>query len=692
VGIIGAMNTQTLALAAVLVACGSSAPKPQPGTSTAEHGVYTADIDRTADACSDFYDYANGAWRQQNPIPASMQRWSRRWQAGETAKDRLKEILDEVTVRTDWPASSVEQLIGDFYGGCMDVARIDQRGAEPIKPLLAEIDQIHETAEIGRMIARLHATGIRPGDDQSGVPFGFGGQSDLHAPSNVIAWVTASGLSLPNRDYYVKTEPRFVEARDKFVTHVAETFQLAGRDAAAARRAADAVMAVELGFARASLDNVALRDPTATDHPMTADQLRQLTPRFDWTAFFQAAGIKPARLNVTEPAFVRELERQLEATSVADWKAYLSWHLLHGAAPSLSAAFRDGNYAFFGRYLQGTQEDKPRWKRCVEATDQLLGEALGKKYTDKYFPPAAKVRMQGLVKNLLLAMHDTIEKLDWMSPPTKRRALDKLATFNPKIGYPDKWKDYSAIAIRRDRYWESSVAARQWNVADNHATIDKPVDRGRWGMTPPTSDAYYNPLLNEIVFPAGILQPPAFSVDAVDAVNYGAIGVVIGHEISHGFDDEGAQFDDRGRLSNWWSKDDLDKFHARGQCVVDQFEQYFIEPTIHHTGKLVLGESIGDLGGANLAYRAFQKAQQQVPAPTLDGFTPDQQFFIAWGQFRGDAVRPETQRLMVQSDPHPIGKFRVIGPLSNMPEFQAAFACKAGAAMVRPPAQRCAVW
>jgi len=289
-------------------------------------------------------------------------------------------------------------------------------------------------------------------------------------------------------------------------------------------------------------------------------------------------------------------------------------------------------------------------------------------------------------------MHDTIEKLEWMSPATKQRALEKLSTFNPKIGYPDKWKDYSSIPIHRDQYFENFVAASVWRVKDDRSTIGKPVDRGRWNMTPPTSNAYYNASLNEIVFPAGILQPPAFAMDAVDAVNYGAIGVVIGHEISHGFDDQGAQYDAQGRLENWWTKEDLEKFQARGACVVDQFEHYFIEPEIHHNGKLVLGESIGDSGGANIAYRAFQKAQQQSPAPTIDGFTPDQQFFIALGQFRGDEIRPETQRLMVQSDPHPIAKFRVIGPLSNMAEFQAAFSCKGDAAMMRPADKRCTVW
>jgi endothelin-converting enzyme/putative endopeptidase len=336
---------------------------------------------------------------------------------------------------------------------------------------------------------------------------------------------------------------------------------------------------------------------------------------------------------------------------------------------------------------------KPRWKRCVESTDALLGEALGRKYTEKHFPPAAKARMQDLVKNLLLAMGDTIRGLEWMGAETKTKALEKLATFNPKIGYPDTWKDYSKVPIRRDAFWANVAAGRAFNVRDDRAQIGKPVDRGRWGMTPPTSNAYYNPLLNEIVFPAGILQAPAFSMEATDAANYGAIGVVIGHEISHGFDDQGAQFDAQGRLKNWWTEADLAKFQAKGACVVNQFEGYFIEPGIHHNGKLVLGESIGDLAGAKIAYLAYKKSLQGKPAPpAVAGFTPEQQFFVAWGQFRGDAIRPETQRLMVQSDPHPTGQYRVIGPLSNMPEFRAAFACKADAPMVAPEGRRCEVW
>jgi putative endopeptidase len=669
----------------LLAACGSKSSPPRGQSPAGPHGVYVADLNRAVDPCTDFFEFSNGTWRAENPIPASMVRWSRRWEAGETAKERLKEILDETSARRDWPKASVEQLIGDFYGGCMDEAAIEARGLEPLRPLLAQIDAIQSVAGVGEMIGRLHVASVP-------VAFSTSAGSDLHAPTNVITWVAASGLGLPDRDYYVKTEPRFTEARAKYLEHIAAILRLAGDSDLSARRAAERVMALELSLAKATLDNVARRDPKAIDHKMTAVELQLLTPSFDWAAYLKAGSITPVSMNITEPAFLVELENQLRATPLADWKTYLRWSLLSAAAPTLSQPFVAANFAFYEAYLGGAQELKPRWKRCVEDTDALLGEALGKKYTDRYFPPQAKARMQLLVKNLLAAMHDTLTQIDWMSAATKEKAFQKLATFNPKIGYPDKWKDYSSIPVSRDRYWESAWAARQWNVADDRQTIGKPVDRDRWGLTPPTSNAYYNPLLNEIVFPAGILQPPAFSLEAVDAINYGAIGVVIGHEISHGFDDQGSQFDAEGKLRNWWTEEDLQKFRARGQCIADQYEAYFVEPGLHHNGKLVLGEAIGDSGGANLAYRAYQKAKAQTPAPTVDGFTPDQQFFIAWGQFRGDAIRPETQRLMVQGDPHPIGKYRVIGPLSHMPEFQAAFSCKADAPMVKPADQRCVVW
>jgi putative endopeptidase len=651
----------------------------------AQKSIEVGDLDRRVEPCTDFYEFANGAWRASHPIPASLSRWSRRWAAGELAKDQLKVILDETSARRDQRRGSIDQLIGDNYAACMDEAAIERRGLAPLRPLLTAIAAASTPGDVQALIRRFHDLAI-------GVPFGVASGSDAHEPTRVIAQIYASGLGLPDRDYYFKDEARFKEARAKYLVHVAKMFALAGESAAAAKAAADTVFALETKLADASLDNVALRDPAATDHPTTFAALGSLTPRIDWRGYFEGAGLPMADLNVLEPRFLQAVDRELTATPVASWRTYLTWHLLRSAADDLPAAFVNESFDFNGRYLSGAKEMKPRWKRCVESTDAQLGEALGRRYVEKHFPPAAKDRMKELVGNLLLAMKDVITGLDWMGPVTKEKALAKLATFNPKIGYPDTWKDYSHVAIGRDTHWENIVAGRRFNVDDDRRTIGKPVDRGRWGMTPPTSDAYYNPLLNEIVFPAGILQPPAFSIDVVDAVNYGAIGVVIGHEISHGFDDQGSQYDAQGRLQNWWTPEDRTRFDERTACVVDQFEHYEIEPGIHHNGKLVLGEAIGDLAGARIAYLAFQKAQKAHPAPAIDGFTPDQQFFIAWGQFRGDAIRPELQRLMIQGDPHPIAKFRVIGPISNLPAFAAAFTCPAGAPMTRPAAKRCEVW
>jgi putative endopeptidase len=647
--------------------------------------IVPGDMDKSADPCDNFFDYANGAWRAQNPIPASMPRWSRRWKAGEENKDALKVILDEVARHSGYPKGSVEQLIGDFYGACMDEARVNQLGAKPVAPLLRQIDAMKTRADVDAMLGRLHDLGVS-------APFGLYGTPDNHNPGATIADLYAAGLGMPDRDYYFKTEERFQQTRAKYREYVTTIFKLAGSTDAEAKAATETVMAMETRLADATLDNVALRDPQATDHKTTFAELEKMAPHFDWSGYFKRSGISTADLNVDQPKFMAEVDSELAKTSLADWKTYLKWQLLNAAAPVLSQPFVTANFDFYGAHLSGAKEMKPRWKRCVEQEDSLLGEALGKKYVEKYFPPAAKARIQELVHNELLAMGDIIEGLDWMGPETKKKALEKLSTFNPKVGYPDKWRDYSKVPISRGDYWSDFVAGSKANVAFNRGLIGKPTDRGLWGMTPPTSDAYYNPLLNEIVFPAGILQPPAFSVDNVDAVNYGAIGVVIGHEISHGFDDQGAQYDAQGRLNNWWTADDLKKFQAKTACVVDQFDGYYIEPTIHHNGKLVLGESIGDLGGAKIGYLAYQKAQQKTPAANVDGFTPDQQFFIAWGQFRGDAVRPEFARSMIQGDPHPIAKYRVVGPLSNMHPFAQAFSCKAGSAMVRPPEKRCEVW
>jgi len=655
--------------------------------STSLHGIDVTDLDRKAEPCNDFYEFANGTWRASNPIPASMTRWSKRWQAGEQSKEKLRDILEAAAADKSAPAGSTEKMIGDYYGACMDESKVNARGMDPLKLWFARIDATHDPGSLQAVMVDLH-------DILVTVPFALGSQQDPHKPTWVLADLGASGLGLPDRDYYLKPEARFKEAREKYVAHITAMFKLAGWDQKTSATAAQTIMGMETKLAEASLDNVALRDPAATDHNTTFAQLQAMAPHVDWVAYFKHKELPTdVDLNVDQPKFMQEVDRQMQQVPLADWKVYLKWQLLDTVASSLSAPFVEEDFGFKGKYLSGATEMKPRWKRCAESTDQWLGEALGQKYVEKYFPPEAKTRMQEMVRNLLAAMRDDILSRPWMSDDTKEKAMAKIATFNPKIGYPDKWKDYSHVAISRDAFFENVIAGRKFAEEDDRDTIGKLVDRGRWGMTPPTSDAYYNPLLNEIVFPAGILQPPAFYLDAVDAVNYGAIGVVIGHEISHGFDDQGAQFDYLGRLRNWWTETDLKDFQARGACVANQFDNYFIEKDVHHNGKLVLGESIGDLGGAKIAYLAYRKSLEGKPRPAdIDGFTPEQQFFIAWGQFRGDETRIETQRLMMQADPHPVAKYRVIGPLSNLPEFQKAWSCKSDAAMVRPADKRCEVW
>jgi putative endopeptidase len=683
-----AMRRTCLLLAAFAGACSSSSPSSSTtpsGGGQATHGIQTDDLDRSVKPCDDFFQFANGSWRAKNPIPASMDRWSRRWQAGEVNKERLTTILSEVSARTDWPAKSVEQQVGDFYASCMDEKAIDAAGAKPLAPTFAAIDAIKDAKGVQAVIIALQAEGVQ-------VPFGFGSFPDLHDPSRTIGNINAGGLGLPDRDYYFKTEPRFVEARDRYKAHVAKMFVLLGKKDAEAKAAAETVFAFETRLAEASLDNVAMRNPDNLDHPTKFADLAKLTPSFDWGAYFDAGKMVRGDLNVMQPGFLAQVERELAKTPAADWRTYLTWQVVENAAPWLAKPFVDEWFDFQRRFLLGVGEMKPRSTRCSELVDQLLGEAAGKKYVERYFPPAAKAKAEELVRNELAAMKTILENLTWMSPATKAKALEKLSTFRYKIGYPDKWKDYSSVVVVRDALWPNVVSGSKFVVADDRAQVGKPTDRERWGMTPPTSNAYYNPMLNEIAFPAGILQPPAFDVNATDAVNYGAIGYVIGHEISHGFDDQGAKFDATGKLVNWWTDEDYKAFAARTQCVVDQFEGYFIEPGIHHNGKLVLGESIGDLAGARVAFSAFQAAHAKNPQPATPGLTAEQEFFIALGQFRGDETRPETQRSMIQGDPHPVAKFRVIGPLSNLPAFQQAFSCPADAPMVRPAAQRCEVW
>ena len=671
----------------VLLCASAAAVAQQAATTSNQTSIVLSDLDRKVAPCDNFYDFSNGTWRAQNPIPASMDRWSRRWQAGEANKEQLKVILDELSAKSNLVAGTPAQQTGDFYASCTDVKAIDAAGNAPITPYLAAIDAIHDQASLQKEIREFQKIGFA-------VPFRFGSTQDQHDPTQVIADVSPSGLGLPDRDYYLKPEKRFVEARAVYLVYVAKLFTLSGVSDEEAAKNAQVVMKFETALAKASLDNVTLRDPHATDHPSTFDGLEKAVPHFDWTAFYRNAGVQPGKLNMDEPEFLAEVDRQLASTPLADWKVYLRWQFLNFAANSLSTSYVDAQFNFFQKQLAGVGELKPRATRCAEATDANLGEALGQEYVKRYFPPEAKERADKMVANILAGMHDSIESVDWMTPETKKRAFEKLATFQVKVGYPDKWKDYSSVKISRTSYFDNVIAGQRFLVEDDTSQIGKPVDRTRWGMTPPTSNAYYNPLMNEIVFPAGILQPPAFGVKSTDAANYGAIGVVIGHEISHGFDDQGAQYDAQGRLDNWWTPADLEKFHARTGCVVKQFDGYTIDgsPEIHINGKLTLGESIGDLGGLKIAYLAFKKTSQGQSSEKIDGFTPDQQFFIAWGQFRGDETRPETQKMMVQGDPHPVAKYRVLGPMSNFKPFAEAFSCKAGDKMVRPAAEQCVVW
>jgi endothelin-converting enzyme/putative endopeptidase len=652
------------------------------------HGIDIHDLDRKAKPCDDFYEFANGTWRAKNPIPASQVIWSRRWAAGETTKEVLHGILEDAAAKAPQaPPKSTDRLIGDYYAACMDQKAIDALGIKALGREMAWIHSVASTEDLQPVIQQLNEEAIF-------APFAFGSVQDPHNPQSVIADAGAAGIGLPERDYYFKDDAKSKETREKYLEHIAAMFVLAGTDKPTAAANAKTVMRMETAFAGASLNNVELRDPHATDHKMTLDQVQKLTPAFNWSAYFDTLSLdSKVSINVDQPKFLEEFQKQLKESSVDDWKAYLTWQVLLSAAPSLSTPFVQENFAFNQKYLQGAAELKPHWKRCVEATDNDLGEALGKKYVEKTFSPEAKARMQGMVKNILLALHDDIQTLTWMSDDTKKKALEKLATFNPKVGYPDKWKDYSTVEIARDTYWSDVVSSRRFAVKDDATLIGKPVDRGRWGMTTPTSNAYYNPQLNEIVFPAGILLPPMFDVNASDAVNYGGIGPVIGHEISHGFDDQGAQYDATGELKNWWTPADYKEFQGRGKCVVDQFDAYTVDGGLHENGKLVLGESIGDLGGVKLAYLAFEKSMQGKPRPAnKDGFTPEQQFFISWGQSRGDEIRPDAQRQFVLTNPHPVSKYRVLGPLSNSPEFQKAFSCKTGDAMVRPTEHRCTIW
>ena len=650
------------------------------------HGFDVSNMDRSVSACQSFFQYANGGWTKNNPVPAAYSSWGRFNELAEKNREVVHQILEDAAKNTTAARGSNEQKIGDYYAACMDEASIEAAGLKPIQAELDRISKIKDQQSLQAEVAHLHSIFIP-------VMFRFGSGQDYKDATQVIGQLNQGGLTMPDRDYYLNPDEKSKAIRAKYVTHVTKMFQLLGEDAAAAASEANAVMAIETKLAEASMKREDLRDPNARYHRMKVADLKALAPEFEWDTYFKGIGVNLADLNVGMPDFVKAEGKQLTTTSLDDWKTYLRWHVVNARATALPKKFVEEDFDFRGRTLTGTQELLPRWKRCVQSTDQALGEAVGPFYVKKAFSPEAKARAVTMVQNLITALHDDLETLSWMSETTRQRATVKLEAFMRKIGYPDKWRDYSALKIDRDSYAANIDRASAFEVRRNLAKIAKPVDRTEWGMTPPTVNAYYNPSMNEIVFPAGILQWPFYDPSADDAINYGGIGVVIGHEMTHGFDDSGAKFDPQGNLKNWWTDEDLAKFKTRAQCIIDQFDSYEVQPGLHEKGRLVTGESIADLGGLAIAYAAFQKSMQGKPRPPdIDGFTPEQRFFLGYAQIWAQNVRPEYERQLVVTDSHPLGRFRVNGPLSNMPTFAQAFQCKDGDPMVRPPEKRCQIW
>ena len=619
-----------------------------------------------------------------NPIPPEYSTWGSFTVLLDKNQQALRTIL-EAAANANAAAGSNERKIGDFYASCMDTTAIDAAGTKPIEAELLNIAQIKGAADLQAEVARLQGNGID-------AMFRFSSRQDAKDSTQVIASAVQGGLGLPDRDYYVREDEKSKTLRDDYVKHVAKMFELLGDAGDKAAAEAGTVMALETSLAKASMSNVDRRDPNKTYHRMKLTELRALTPSFSWEAYFKATGHPQlAESNVGQPDFFKALDGQLTATPVEDWKTYLRWQLVDATAPGLSEKFVAEDFEFRGKALRGAKEILPRWKRCVQATDRNLGEALGQVYVQKYFPPEAKARVLEMVHNLIAALHDDLQTLPWMGPETRAQATAKLEAFGVKMGYPDKWRDYSGLKIDRTSYMQNELRGAEFEFQRQLNKVGKPLDRTEWGMTPPTVNAYNRSSMNEIVFPAGILQPPFYDPKADDAFNYGGMGAVIGHEITHGFDDQGSKFDAKGNLKDWWSADDLKNFKERAQCVSEQFDGYVVDGELHENGKLVLGESIADLGGLTISYAAYEKSLQGKPRPPdKDGFTPEQRFFLGWAQVWGANMRLENARLLTNTDPHPLPRFRGNAPLSNMAEFAKAFGCKKGEAMVR--GQACKIW
>jgi len=660
--------------------CGLSFGQQSPAEKH-EPALDVTSMDRSVDPCVDFFAYSCGGWIKNNPIPADQSSWDTYSKMQDENLARLRGILEAASA-PDPGRNAVNQKIGDYYASCMDEKAIDAKGAEPLKAELDRIARINSKSELADVAAAMI-------DDN--VLFRFESIQDFRDANQVIANADQGGLGLPDRDYYTKEDAKSEELRRQYAAHVQKMFGLLGDSPEAAAAAARTVVRIETALAKGSMTRVERRDPKALDHKMATTELEKLSPDFPWPVYFARVGMPAlASLNVSAPNFFKTLSARLAAESLSDWKTYLRWHLVHANAPFLSAPFVNENFAFYGKTLRGQQELQPRWKRCTRGVDGDLGEALGQAYVEKYFSPEAKQQALKMVKEIDTAMEQEIKALPWMSDPTKQQALVKLHGMANKIGYPDKWRDYGKLEIVRGDALGNVERARRFEFNRELGKIGRPVDRGEWDMTPPTVNAYYNPQMNDINFPAGVLQPPAFDPDSDAAPNYGDTGGTIGHELTHGFDDEGRQFDADGNLRDWWTPEDAKEFQQRADCISTQYSGYTIIDDIKINGKLTLGEDVADLGGLLLAYMAWKEDTKNGKLEPVDGLTPEQRFFVGYGQSWCGQSRDETKRLRATVDPHSPEKYRTNGVVSNMPEFQEAFHCKAGSPMVNR--NRCRVW
>ncbi|WP_246000608.1 M13 family metallopeptidase [Pontibacter diazotrophicus] len=659
-------------------------------TETAEmnmgRGLDLANMDTTVDPCTDFYQYANGGWIKDNPIPASESRWGSFNELTERNNAVLRELLTEAASNTVAPKGTATQLIGDFYAAGMDSVAANEAGITPIKPELDRIAAANSTADLINTVAELKTKGI------SGFFSMYVSQDDKVSTQYALQ-AGQGGLGLPDRDYYLKDDERSNTIRTEYINHLQNMFQLMGNGAGVAQQKAQTVMSIETKLAHASRARVDLRDPYANYNKMTVQEFTSQNPSLRVSQLLDGMGAQAAEeIIIGQPDFFRELNSMLKSVPLEDWETYAQWHVARTMAPYLSDDFVQENFNFYGKVLSGAKEMQPRWKRVLRATDSALGEALGQLYVQETFSPEAKQKAIEMVDNLQEAFREHVRELDWMSEETKARALQKLGAFAVKIGYPDEWEDYQGLDISRDSYAANVMRASQYAFRDNIGKIGQPIDREEWFMSPPTVNAYYSPSMNEIVFPAGILQPPFFDPQADDAVNYGGMGAVIGHELTHGFDDQGAKYDFEGNLKDWWSEEDLEQFNTRATAVADQYNEYTVLDNLHVNGRLTLGENIADIGGLNIAYTALQKSLEQNNPGRIAGFTPEQRFFLAWAQIWRVNMRDEAQNQQILTDPHSPGRFRTNGPVSNMPQFYEAFGCDQGDQMVRNEENRIKIW